>query len=152
ERHVRSQCRKIFEEKCVLEFVAQNTLGKFLDVTIAIDEGGGCFFAQPRYSWIAIGGIADEGKVIRNVCGTDAVLGADKLFIAHFTTPAIHLYDAIRHYALGEILVGRPNAHFLNPRVGRSNPSGRCERVVSFELDHWPCDDTHCRETFLEGN
>ena len=63
---------------------------------------------------------------------------------------AIHLHDAIADDALREILVRRPDAHLLDPRVLRREMRGRRERIVGLELDHRPRRHAHRRERLFE--
>jgi hypothetical protein len=51
---------------------------------------------------------------------------------------------------LRQILVGRPDGDFLDPRVGIGEARRGCQGIVGFELDHRPHGDAHRGERFFQ--
>ena len=70
--------------------------------------------------------------------------------IANRFAPAVDLHHARASHALRKILVGRPDGDFLDLFVLRRDTRSRSERIIGFELDHRPDDNTHCRQRLFE--
>jgi peptidyl-prolyl cis-trans isomerase A (cyclophilin A) len=150
ERRVRAQRCQILEQERELAAIAEYIWRKIFELAMAIDETrrGDC--ADSRNARVTVGAITNEGEVIRDVLGIHAELGANGVGVANLLRFAIHLHDAVVAHALREILVRRPDAHFLHCRIlGGDARAGR-ETVVGFEIGHRPNGDAHRGETVFE--
>src|SRR5437660_2750535 len=127
-------------------FGRQNISREIFDMTVAIDERDGGARAKSFDSWIAIGGVTNEGEIVRNEFRTNAELSADCCFITNFIFSAIDLHNAIRNDALSKIFIGRPDANLLDALISSSEMRACCQSIVGFEFNHGPNDYTHRRQ------
>src|SRR5436190_6947945 len=99
---------------------------------------------------VTVGRIADEREQVRNELWADTELFAYRSRIANRFAPAVDLHHARTSHALRQILIGRPDGDFLDLLILRRDMRGRSERIIGFELDHWPDDNAHRCERLLE--
>src|SRR5581483_4236297 len=124
--------------------------GKFLDRAEAINERGGGFRSEPFDSRITISGVADQREIIGNELWRDAELFDHTCFVTNDVAPLINLHDSIIDDALGEIFVRRPDADLFDLLIFCGEMCGCCQRIVRFEFDRWPNDNSHCSERVFE--
>jgi hypothetical protein len=149
DRRVDPERGELLEEKRPVA-IRQSARREGLERAVSGDQARGRLRADAREARIAVGRVADEGEVVGHPLRRDAELLADALGVADLSAPAIDLDDPIRDDALGEILVGRPDADPLDARVSGRPVGRRGEGVVGLELDHRPHDDAHGGQGLLE--
>ncbi len=95
-----------------------------LDRAVLVHEPGGRDLADPGDARIAVGRVADEREQVGDQRRIDPELLAHPVGVAHRPAAAIDLHDPVALDALGQVLVGRPDAHLLD--LGRRRR--RCAR------------------------
>ena len=106
--------------------------------------------ADARNAGVTVGNIAYECEQVWNERGIDAKLFANGGRTANRFSPAVDLHDTRTAHALGQIFIGCPDGDLLNLPLFRCKMRGGSERIISFELDHRPDHNAHCRERFFE--
>ncbi len=130
--------------------VPQHLRGEVLDAAVLVQKPRRRDRADPCNARIAVGRVTHEGEEVGNQAGLHAEFLAHPCCIANRFPLAVDLHDAIATHALGQVLVGRPDADLLHPLISRGDLRRRGQGVVGFQLDHGPYDHSHCRERFLE--
>src|SRR5437867_2827391 len=144
ERRVGAQRRELLEEQRVPEIIVVENLNReVFKRPMLINEPCSCLRSVARDSWITIRGVTHQREVIGNAHRRYPELREDSLSITNLPASAIDLDHTIFDHALRKILVRRPDAHFLDSLVQAGEMSGGGERVVCFELDHWPHRHAH---------
>ena len=80
---------------------------------------------MPGNARVAVGRVADQRQEVGDQERVDAELLAHAVLVPDGVRPAVDLHDPARAHALGEILVGRPDPHLLDPRVLVGGPRRR---------------------------
>src|SRR5438477_347183 len=94
--------------------------------------------------------VADQGEEVGNQAGLDAELLTHPCRVADLVSFAIDLHHAITPHALRQVLVGRPDADLLHPRVFSGEVCRGRKRVVGLQLDHGPDRHSHGGEGLLQ--
>ena len=139
-----------FEQQCPVALLPEHRRGKGLDRAVLVQEPRRRDRADPRNARIAVGRVADEREEVGDQLGLHAEFLAHPCRIANRFPLAVDLHDAIATHALGQVLVGRPDADFLHPLIPGGDLRRRRQGVVGFQLDHGPYHHSHRRERFLE--
>ena len=150
QRCVSPERGEILEQKRGVALAAQHGWRKLFDSAVPVQKlrrGDG---SNPGNAGISVCRVADEGQKIGNQVGRHAELLANPFRVADLVASAVHLHDAVVADALRQVLVGCPDADFLDALVCGGDPRGGRERVVGLELDHRPNDDAHRGERFFQ--
>src|SRR6202166_3237238 len=113
------QSRQVLEEEGQSAALSQDGGREVLEDAMPVQQPCRRDRTDPWDAGIAVGGVADEGEEIGNQVRSHPELLADSLGVADLLAAAIDLDDAIAADALGEVLVGCPDADLLYPLVVR---------------------------------
>ena len=109
-----------------------------LEVAVAQQHGGRGLRAPARQSRVAVGGIADDGQVVRDRGRAHAPLRAHAGVVVDQPAAAVPEHDPLALDELGHVLVGRADEDPLDLRIVGESNGRRGDRVVGLELDHRP--------------
>jgi hypothetical protein len=93
------------------------------------------------HAGIAVGRIADERQVVGDQGWPYAELRTHAVFVDDLPRSAVDLHDPVTVDALGEVLVGRPDADLADGVVSCGKMRRGGQRIVGLQLGHRPNGD-----------
>src|ERR1700726_2535671 len=150
EVRVGPQSRQVLEEEGQTAALPQYGRREVLKDAMPVQQPCRRDRTDPWDAGISVGSIADEGEEIGDQIRSHPELLADSQRITDLHASAIDLDDAVTADALGEVLVGCPDADLLYALVGGGALGSGGQRVVRFELGHGPHCHSHGYERFLQ--
>ncbi len=124
--------------------------GQSMSYTLGTVQSCGVFRPNTRNPGIAIRGVADQRKIVRNQLGTYAKFCSHAIGVPDHLGPSVNLHDAIVAYALRKVFIGRPNANFLHAGIPGRDSGCRGKRIIGLELGHRPYWNPHRQQRVLE--
>src|SRR5262249_54998662 len=136
QRNIRAQCREMPIQPGLVAMFTQalgqcfraadrqlptaSLVGNRVDVLVDREHGGRRLRPPTRYTWIAVGAVADERQPVGNRRRRYAELRDDAVLVEHAAPHSIEGDDLRPAYALSHVRVGRADHHALD--AGRGAP------------------------------
>src|SRR5439155_22163770 len=130
-----SESVKGLEEERQGAAISEQAGREILERTVLIQEPRRRYPPDSTEARIPVRGVAYEGEKIGYQGGGNAEFLADAFFVQDLPALSVDLHDPIAPNALGQILVGRPDAHLLHVLVRRRDPGSGGKPVVCLQLD-----------------